>query len=487
MKDGEALVLTNCGVKRALSIAEELIALPSCEDAQRAVANDCNASSILLGAYAQGWLPWGPHMEPLVQQGWAKHVCQSDHVDFAALKCNYDRNPLENFRWTVFEFTNRCAMSCLHCYNSTRGGRNVAIEKDPAVLCKTADSLQSIGLDHFYFIGGEVIQFGDGWLDVTRQIASRRGEPRVGLGRPLSAIVEVVTSGWFLDKKDFMAAGRRYADADALLADLQANGVSHICFSLDGYNAELHDANRARPALFDNILNKGFAAVKRAKMNPRVSVLVRQEWKTLPVFLEFLARLAHLMYDDLDQQAPLDAAITRVFSDPANLLIPFIDIGTGATHHCAPDKRRFTLQKIATEGLARCKAFFRPGPWITIKSNGVLTLCRVLSGDDEGFGNVHRTPDIVQLLNSLQECFTFQIHAKGEIRDYVRFVDPKIFGESFEHQCSARAVVTMIAQRVHDQGIKAADSAALLRINQEVADLTGFGIKQSPQKEAVDW
>jgi hypothetical protein len=55
-------------------------------------------------------------------------------------------------------------------------------------------------------------------------------------------------------------------------------------------------------------------------------------------------------------------------------------------------------------------------------------------------------------------------------------VDAELFGMSFAHLCALRAVVTMIARRMHDQGVEAGDAKGIARINREVAMVTGHGV-----------
>jgi hypothetical protein len=72
----------------------------------------------------------------------------------------------------------------------------------------------------------------------------------------------------------------------------------------------------------------------------------------------------------------------------------------------------------------------------------------------------------------MQDQFVFQLHAQRRIGDYRRFVNTDLF-DSFSHVCSLRAVLTLIARFMEEQGVDPEDEGAILRINQEVARYTG--------------
>eukprot|EP00727_Mastigamoeba_balamuthi_P006603 m51a1_g2563 hypothetical protein (727) ;mRNA; f:343260-346382 len=392
-----------------------------------------------------------------LQCGYARRV---PHNEAAGAKRLYEKNPVAYSCWMVFEYTNRCAMACSHCYNSSRNDIKI-IQERPEILSATAEPLQMMGIEHFWFIGGEVLQFGDGWLNVCRAIASRRGCPRLGLpfGRPSAPLVEVITSGWFLGKTNISAAGKTYDTVGALLRDLKENGVTHVCYSVDAPTAELHDANRKTPGLFDRIMTLGFQAARDAGLEPRVSLLVRPEWRGDPRFIEFLAMLSSRIYGGSTGSDTMGIA-GRLITDPTNLLLRFIDIGTGAKRAGSDLAPTLTLEQIASEGLARCKSYFKPGPWISLKANGNFSACRILSGEDEGYGNIHDCPGgIVELLNGLQDRFLYKLHAEGR---------------SFLTPCAVRAIVSLIAKLMHDRGVQRNDVLEIARINREVAVMTGY-------------
>ena len=155
------------------------------------------------------------------------------------VRLRYARNPLENVQRVVFEYTTVCNLDCLHCRN---GHLEAVSEKRPERLMAAVDALIPLGIRYFVFIGGEVTMYGRGWLDVVRHIAGHEG-----------AASAVITSGWFLEQKDFKAAGRRYADDAEYLAHLRESGLDHVIFSLDGPE-EMHDRWRQVPGLYRRIM-----------------------------------------------------------------------------------------------------------------------------------------------------------------------------------------------------------------------------------------
>jgi hypothetical protein len=52
-------------------------------------------------------------------------------------------------------------------------------------------------------------------------------------------------------------------------------------------------------------------------------------------------------------------------------------------------------------------------------------------------------------------------------------VDRALFGSAFTHLCSLRSIVTLLARKMHEQGISFDDASAVKRVNLEVAVLTG--------------
>ena len=55
------------------------------------------------------------------------------------------------------------------------------------------------------------------------------------------------------------------------------------------------------------------------------------------------------------------------------------------------------------------------------------------------------------------------------MEEYLPLVDSSLFGEKFTHLCSLRAIVTLLARKMDEQGVGFDNTDATQRINQEVA------------------
>jgi hypothetical protein len=360
-----------------------------------------------------------PDLGRLVENGLAS--VSDGAVDSDALCLRYRRNPLENIKRVVFEITRRCNLHCLHC-------RNAGVRDTPAQHSKTqalaVAQMAAIGVRRFDFIGGEVTRFGDGWLDILSQVASVPG-----------AVAGVVTNGWFLGRERLETVGGVFADDSEYMRCLRSRGLTHLIFSIDG-PARIHDVWRQSPGLYDRILGS-FDRVRRAGLEPRVSLVLRRgEW------LDWVVAVACAVYPDL----AADAAFERLRTDDTNYVSNFIDVGAGTTLL----NGGMALADVPHE-LLHCKNFYRPFPSIRIQSSGELSLCPLLDAG-EGYGNVN-ADGLVPVLNRMQDAFVYRIHAQRLLTRYLRFVTPDWFGDRFEHICSVRAAVTLIARELHLRGI----------------------------------
>jgi len=361
----------------------------------------------------------------------------------------YKRNPFEHVTKVIFEFTTYCNFNCEHCYN---GHVPRHTETNLDLLKNAAGTLLEMGISRFDFVGGEVSRYGNGWLDLVHHIHSLEENARISL----------YTNGWWLDQKDFPAAGRIYPDIWAYLADLKARGVTHITFSLDG-PGELHDQSRHQPGLYERIL-KGLEQVKKAGLEPRVSLLVRKDWDN-ELFENFLAEPATIIYD-LDPASPAGKRALKLSLDPFNAISNFIDIGNGAG--CTQDQLilldspRYPLY---------CRDFYRLSPSLTIKANGEIASCRLATAG-EGYGNLHHE-SMLEIVNHFDEAFISRLHIERRLEEYLPFVDRSIFGGQFTHLCTLRAVITLLARKMDQQGVGFDDAVAIQRINREVARETG--------------
>ena len=369
------------------------------------------------------------------------------------------RNPFEHVNKVIFEYTTHCNFDCEHCYNAQVPR---CTETNPQLLMSAADTFLRMGIRRFDFVGGEVSLYGDGWLDVVEHIRSRGAD----------IVISLYTNGWWLEQKNFRAAGQFFESTQAYLEELKRRGVSHVVFSLDG-RGELHDVSRHHSGLYQKIL-RGLEQVKNTGLAARVSLLIRPEWSDEEVE-SFLAETASVIYD-FEPSTPSRKRALRLSLDSTNALSNFIDVGNGA----GDEKIQFPILDERNHSL-HCRNFYRLSPSLTIKANGELATCR-LAQAGEGYGNLHQRP-LIEIINSFDKSFIYQLHATRQLETYLPFIDRSIFGSAFTHLCSLRAIVTMLAQKMHEQSVSFEDSTAIQRINREVAVLTGHILKRDLSME----
>lgn len=231
--------------------------------------------------------------------------------------------------------------------------------------------------------------------------------------------------------------------------------------------------SRHHAGLYQKVLH-GLELVKKSGLAPRVSLLIRPEWSDAE-FESFLAEPASVIYD-FDPLTPPSERALRLSLDSTNALSNFIDVGNGA----GDDRIQFPIMDERSHTLS-CRNFYRLSPSLTIKANGELASCR-LSQAGEGYGNLNKQT-LVEVLNHFDEAFVYQLHVNHQLEKYLPLVDRSLFGSAFTHLCSLRAIVTMLARRMHEQFISFEDVSAIQRINREVAVLTGHLSKRDLSTE----
>lgn len=209
---------------------------------------------------------------------------------------------------------------------------------------------------------------------------------------------------------------------------------------------------------------QGLELVKQAGLQPRVSLLLRPEWDDAQIE-NFLAEPATIIYD-LDPQTPAHKRALRLSLDLFNSISHFIDISNGAKD----ERLQFPILDERAHALY-CRNFYRLSPSLTIKANGELATCRPATAG-EGYGNLHHK-SLVEIINHFDEAFVYSLHAERKLEKYLPLVDRKLFGEQFTHLCALRAIVTLLARKMNEQGIAPDDAPAIQRVNQEVARETG--------------
>lgn len=385
-------------------------------------------------------------LEPLVARGFVRRV--GDEVTVESARLGYARNPLEHVERVVFEYTTLCNLDCQHCRN---GNLEATHEARPDRLRRVIDAMTHVGVARFDFIGGEVTLYGKGWLALVEHARSAGAEH-----------VAVITSGWFLGERDFLAAGERYRDDVEYLAALRARGLTHVVLSLDG-PAEVHDRWRQVPGLYDRVL-EGLEKVRAAGMQPRVS-LVANPGLARDALRDWMGEVAARVYGraHAEPQAALDALLR----DDGNYVSNFIDVG-GAV------RLRRSRRDIAafSDAELRCKNFFRPSPTFRVKASGEVSLCPLVDGGD-GYGNVHER-DVVDIANTMHEALVFKLHAEGRIGEYRLLLDPALFGGHVDHVCTLRTALNMLARTMETRGVGRDDVEGVRAANREVAERMGF-------------
>ena len=380
--------------------------------------------------------------EELVNAGYLEVI---ENIDLAAIGFRYETNPLENVSRIIFEFTTRCNFNCAHCRN---GLMEKQTEKNIDKLKSIADTFHLLNINRFDFVGGEVSKYGNGWLGLASHI-NRNGDNTVTL----------YTNGWWLEATGFEAAGKCYRDELEYLSDLKQNGVTHVLFSIDGHE-ERHDQSRKHKGLYQKIISS-FGRIKQTGIQPGISALIHDELEmdTVVSFVDIATRIYDLPAD-MDVKAKMDTLI----EDPTNQFSHFIDIGNGA-------KLRKNRKKIADIPLhlLRCKAFYRPSPSLRIMANGNLSVCPLLDAG-QSYGNIHEQ-DFLDILNNFQDSFAYKLHAGNEISTYLKYLDQNVFGGHYDHLCSIRTILTLLAKEINP--LQPVSPEMLLEINRKIARYSG--------------
>jgi len=367
-----------------------------------------------------------------------------ENNDFQKIKFKYNKNPLEFVDRVVVEFTTECNFNCKHCRN---GSLNKITETNIPLLINNLHSLKLLGINKFEFIGGEVTKFANGWLNVTKEI-----------NKDFDQIISVYTNGWWINKSNFDAAGKIYLSDIDYITDLKNNGVTHIVFSIDGYK-EKHNISRGINGLYDNIISV-LPKVKNAGLKPQISVVLKDDIETLVVAL---IEIATIIYD-LDKNLNPESKLRILQNDKMNAFSNFIDIGNGLQN-----KRNLIHFSQIDEKHLICKAFYRPQT-IRLQANGNISICPLLDAGED-YGNFHNN-NIVELLNNFQKSFSYQLHANKQIKNYLKYYDTNIFGLYFDHICSVRSVLTIIARKMNK--ISIIDNSSIRKIVDEVAEYSGY-------------
>ncbi|TIH12898.1 radical SAM protein [Marinifilum sp. JC120] len=124
-------------------------------------------------------------------------------------------NTSDRLRTIALDVTNRCNMSCSHCYASVFKQQP---DVDLEYLRKFTQEAYDLGVFHYVLQGGEAILEFDRLKSIIEMI------------HPKETYINVVSNGWEMDIHK--------------IRELKALDVDKICYSLDSGFAAEHDANR---------------------------------------------------------------------------------------------------------------------------------------------------------------------------------------------------------------------------------------------------
>jgi radical SAM protein with 4Fe4S-binding SPASM domain len=154
------------------------------------------------------------------------------------------------YRPVIFwNITDRCNLSCTHCYSKSGPGRSNEGELTTPEALRVIDDLADMGVPLILFTGGEPLLREDIW-ELARYAGNR------GLKTALSTNGTLITSD----------IARRIRDS----------GIEYAGISLDGARAETHDRFRNSPGAFKKTL-AAFAACREAGLRCGVRVTLTTE------------------------------------------------------------------------------------------------------------------------------------------------------------------------------------------------------------------
>jgi radical SAM protein with 4Fe4S-binding SPASM domain len=125
--------------------------------------------------------------------------------------------------YVVFDITNRCNLSCLHCYSSEQQGSLPTTE-----VYHVLDVLSHTGVGTIDFGGGEPLLRED-IFDI------------LSYSKQLGFYTSISTNGTLLDENR--------------VKHLKTLGIDHVCISLDGATPEMHDYIRNKKGTYEKTIS----------------------------------------------------------------------------------------------------------------------------------------------------------------------------------------------------------------------------------------
>ncbi|MEI7856551.1 MAG: radical SAM protein [Methanomicrobiales archaeon] len=154
------------------------------------------------------------------------------------------------YRPVIFwNLTDRCNLSCTHCYNQSGPGRTTEGELTTAEAIQVIDDLAGMGVPLILFSGGEPLMRKDIW-ELAQHARSR------GLKMALSTNGTLITPD--------------------IARKIKESGIEYAGISLDGARAETHDRFRNSAGAFDQTL-RAFSACREAGLRCGVRVTLTRE------------------------------------------------------------------------------------------------------------------------------------------------------------------------------------------------------------------
>jgi AdoMet-dependent heme synthase len=149
-------------------------------------------------------------------------------------------------RLVFWETTAGCNLSCIHCRRITLADELTTEDLTLEESFRMIDQIAEVGKPVFVLSGGEPL-FRPDIYEIARYAADK--------GLP----VALATNGTLID--------------DAVAQKIKDSGVQRISISLDGSDAETHDAFRALKGSFDAAL-RGFAALRKVGLPVQINTTV---------------------------------------------------------------------------------------------------------------------------------------------------------------------------------------------------------------------
>ncbi len=79
---------------------------------------------------------------------------------------------------------------------------------------------------------------------------------------------------------------------------------------------------------------------------------------------------------------------------------------------------------------------------------------------------------IIEILNNFQNADAYKLHADKDVAKYLKYLEPRVFGEYYDHICTIRCILTLLARHMSAEGNLSPEK--LLEINREIAAYAGY-------------